>query len=305
MDGYGYLSSTSQEDEERQSNWIVSTSLKGFTVIGAVLLVTVFVAEQHPVVTSNAPNQVPEVASMNSVPSAALKGTVMFKPPHLMGGDRDAHGCIPSAGYRWCEAKSRCIRTWEEGISSAEDFKAKCDAPVQKAQEFLRPLAAKSDGESEVQRPEQQQQESQQKEQLLDAPVFETPLGGTKDPHGCIPTAGYSWCEAKSSCIRPWEEGIRSEEDFKAKCNKDSDVQKLGGDADAHGCRASAGYIWCEAKQSCIHGWEYDSKCQLWCNCPPAEVVWSCSNEEYAAIRNGSKCPFYLQQEASMSVDER
>jgi len=30
------------------------------------------------------------------------------------GGDRDAHGCIPSAGYTWCEASGRCTRAWEE-----------------------------------------------------------------------------------------------------------------------------------------------------------------------------------------------
>lgn len=32
----------------------------------------------------------------------------------IVGGDRDAHGCIPSAGYSWCEAKQKCLRTWEE-----------------------------------------------------------------------------------------------------------------------------------------------------------------------------------------------
>lgn len=32
----------------------------------------------------------------------------------LLGGDRDEHGCIVSAGYTWCEAKQKCIRPWEE-----------------------------------------------------------------------------------------------------------------------------------------------------------------------------------------------
>lgn len=31
-----------------------------------------------------------------------------------LGGDRDKHGCIPSAGYSWCEAKKKCLREWEE-----------------------------------------------------------------------------------------------------------------------------------------------------------------------------------------------
>jgi len=29
-----------------------------------------------------------------------------------VGGDRDAHGCIGSAGYQWCEHSQRCERPW-------------------------------------------------------------------------------------------------------------------------------------------------------------------------------------------------
>jgi hypothetical protein len=32
------------------------------------------------------------------------------------------------------------------------------------------------------------------------------PIGGDKDKHGCLGPAGYTWCEAKKKCIRPWEE---------------------------------------------------------------------------------------------------
>jgi hypothetical protein len=32
----------------------------------------------------------------------------------VVGGDRDAHGCIGSAGYSWCEVKNKCLRVWEE-----------------------------------------------------------------------------------------------------------------------------------------------------------------------------------------------
>lgn len=31
----------------------------------------------------------------------------------MPGSDRDSHGCIPSAGYSWCEAKQQCVRVWE------------------------------------------------------------------------------------------------------------------------------------------------------------------------------------------------
>ncbi|WP_412529373.1 hypothetical protein [Burkholderia lata] len=33
--------------------------------------------------------------------------------PPMPGTDRDAHGCIPSAGYSWCEATQQCERPWE------------------------------------------------------------------------------------------------------------------------------------------------------------------------------------------------
>ncbi len=33
---------------------------------------------------------------------------------NIVGGDKDEHGCIGSAGYSWCEAKQKCLRTWEE-----------------------------------------------------------------------------------------------------------------------------------------------------------------------------------------------
>jgi len=37
----------------------------------------------------------------------------------ILGGDRDAHGCIPSAGYQWCEDMQRCIRPFEENCTAA------------------------------------------------------------------------------------------------------------------------------------------------------------------------------------------
>lgn len=34
-----------------------------------------------------------------------------------LGGDADEHGCVGSAGYSWCEAKQKCLRTWEESCT--------------------------------------------------------------------------------------------------------------------------------------------------------------------------------------------
>jgi len=30
----------------------------------------------------------------------------------------------------------------------------------------------------------------------------------------------------------------------------------VGGDSDTHGCKASAGYTWCEPKKKCVRLWE-------------------------------------------------
>ncbi len=33
--------------------------------------------------------------------------------PNIVGNDRDAHGCIASAGYMWCAQTAQCERPWE------------------------------------------------------------------------------------------------------------------------------------------------------------------------------------------------
>ena len=30
----------------------------------------------------------------------------------LIGGDRDAHGCLVAAGYSWSETAGRCVQPW-------------------------------------------------------------------------------------------------------------------------------------------------------------------------------------------------
>ena len=35
----------------------------------------------------------------------------------------------------------------------------------------------------------------------------------------------------------------------------------IGGDSGVHGCKASAGYSWCESKQKCIRMWEEGCMC--------------------------------------------
>jgi predicted amidohydrolase YtcJ len=55
-----------------------------------------------------------------------------LKPGAVVGGDRDAHGCIGSAGYQWCENLGECVRPWElkagemTEIASDKDFAEYC-----------------------------------------------------------------------------------------------------------------------------------------------------------------------------------
>ena len=39
-----------------------------------------------------------------------------MEKPEMIGGDKDEHGCIASAGYTWSEVQKDCIRLWEKGV---------------------------------------------------------------------------------------------------------------------------------------------------------------------------------------------
>ncbi len=57
------------------------------------------------------------------------------KPMPAPGSDRDAHGCIPSAGYAWCARSNQCERPWELAkVQSFENtaaaFDKYCAAPA-------------------------------------------------------------------------------------------------------------------------------------------------------------------------------
>lgn len=69
----------------------------------------------------------PNVADSSPVPAATEPA------PPLVGADRDAHGCIASAGYSWCERTQQCERPWElaaqQGFAlSPEKYAQYCDS---------------------------------------------------------------------------------------------------------------------------------------------------------------------------------
>ena len=56
------------------------------------------------------PASLPESDSVSLAPTSLAS--------ELVGGDRDEHGCIPSAGYSWCQPLAQCIRAWETNCTT-------------------------------------------------------------------------------------------------------------------------------------------------------------------------------------------
>lgn len=47
-------------------------------------------------------------------------GQTNTKKKQMPGSDRDAHGCIPSAGYTWSAIKKECIQTFNQDLKLEE-----------------------------------------------------------------------------------------------------------------------------------------------------------------------------------------
>lgn len=50
------------------------------------------------------------------------------EPQQPPGSDGDAHGCIPSAGYTWCESRQACVRLWETPCPALTEAQARAIA---------------------------------------------------------------------------------------------------------------------------------------------------------------------------------
>lgn len=78
-------------------------------------------------------------ACANQHQAAAVADAAATSPATpKVGGDRDAHGCIGSAGYQWCEHSQRCERPWElaqaqDLANTAEAINAYCAKPASPA----------------------------------------------------------------------------------------------------------------------------------------------------------------------------
>jgi len=155
-------------------------------------------------------------------------------PPSLVGNDRDSHGCIGSAGYTWCEASQKCYRSWEENCTAAATRQCKtvsgcgsgaarcvngtctqydehgcvpdggytwCEALKQCIQPWMTNCTAAAPA-------------LEGGDSALGRNSSPTLAGNDRDSHGCIASAGYSWCPEKGKCLRVWEEACNATDRF-------------------------------------------------------------------------------------------
>lgn len=72
--------------------------------------------------TGDIPAATPAAPSTSSAPASGAEAG----PGGMPGSDRDAHGCIGSAGYSWCAREQRCVRSWE--LARERGFPATAEA---------------------------------------------------------------------------------------------------------------------------------------------------------------------------------
>ena len=64
----------------------------------------------------------PRSSTDRSSETAGEKASEPASETPMPGSDRDEHGCIGSAGYRWCERTNQCERPWQ--LAKREGFEA-------------------------------------------------------------------------------------------------------------------------------------------------------------------------------------
>ncbi len=77
----------------------------------------------------------PEKLKDIPVVGIVYKGRIKLNQGKMVGGGRDVHGCIGTAGYSWCESTKQCERPWELAKkygfeNTREAFDKFCKNPV-------------------------------------------------------------------------------------------------------------------------------------------------------------------------------
>jgi len=113
----------------------------------------------------------------------------------------------------------------------------------------------------------------------------EKPIGGERDEHGCLPTAGYTWCESKQKCLRTWEE----------ECPKPATVKECITDDDCvtGGCSGTI----CQSKDAepifttCEFLPEYACYKKINCKCIDNKCQWGETEEFNKCVEEARKAP--------------
>merc|ERR1712238_391161 len=174
----------------------------------------------------------------------------------IVGNDRYEHGCIGSAGYSWCASLQECLRPFETTCPPVHDnnnhncptagesycaHTRQCEYPTAcydarpVVQPVVQPVQPGQWG-CRVHLGESYCHASQTCE-MYGYCLHPIIPGGDRDQHGCIGSAGYSWCDSLKECIRT----------FDTTCPP----VNPGGDVDQYGCRGSAGYSYCPSSKTC------------------------------------------------------
>lgn len=84
-------------------------------IVGILGVANVFLIKKNQKTEIPTPTiQAPSPTTFVEVPMLADPSLASSEGKPLLGGDKDTHGCIGSAGYSWCEIKQKCLRVWEE-----------------------------------------------------------------------------------------------------------------------------------------------------------------------------------------------
>ncbi len=145
--------------------------------------------------------------------------------------------------------------------------------------------------------------------------VQEQPIGGQTDEHGCLPAAGYTWCESRRECLRTWEVDCPSEiltpEECEARGGRTLNI--VGGDecydnettiagvsgfispnvccqSKDNACTASGGSV--STTSCCLSSDDFPNSCNIGaCGCAPTSShdVKTCDCGEGKCF-NGDEC---------------
>jgi len=159
-------------------------------------------------------------------------------PGSMPGSDKDAHGCLASAGYTWCGPQQKCVRLWETPCPSAIIDSV---VPIQ-----IPNTTPASTPTSTV---------------PVSTPNYTSQLPNPASVYCVNNNGSLRLVDSESGqyglCTLPSGEVCEEWAFYRGECPK----LKVGNATDSHGCIGSAGYAWCEGLQQCIRPWE--TKCPV------------------------------------------